>query len=387
MTVNEHTLLPLQADWSTPVRLSHGWEGGLSAALRGNEQRASLRSTPRRTLEFTADRDSIAAIADLRARLLEGWKFTHGTPGANVNTGRFAVPWHGRASWIAEVGEATFGIDASPWTWAVPDYFIIFDAEGLWAVGQVTVVDGSAIAFDALGDWELTLAAGLPVLPLFFGTMDRAKVAALTRDCADATVRVEGDVRVTAEQDEQPPAPETFALFLCLDETGSIGTGGAAAGIAVIDEFRSAFGDTQIAGIGFVSFGDVLCETFAFTTDIDAVRDRLEEVVNSAGTDPVFFQDGGGDTPENGVDALEAALDALLASADAQAANKRYIYLRTDTLGFAHNAADPAAILARLLAEPDKTWLEFGEAVEGDETHYADAFPAGAKIIHGAFAP
>jgi len=180
-----------------------------------------------------------------------------------------------------------------------------------------------------------------------------------------------------------------FVLFMCLDETGSIGIGGAQRGLDIIAAFRNAVGDTQIRGIGYVSFGDIICEIYPITDDLDAVVTRLQAVVDSGGSDPVFFQDNGGDTPENGVDALQVAIDQLAASSVAQAAQFRYIYLKTDTLGFAHNAADPATVLSTLESNAiSRTWLEFGDATDGSESGlYADTFPESAKIRHDDFDP
>jgi hypothetical protein len=181
-----------------------------------------------------------------------------------------------------------------------------------------------------------------------------------------------------------------FVLFLCLDQTGSIGIGGAQRGIEIIDQFRNEVGDQQIRGIGFVSFGDILCETYEITDDLDAVRARLQEVVDSGGTDPVFFQDGGGDTPENGVDALQRAIDRIANSSLAQRADHRYIYLKTDTAGYAHQSADPNTVLATLNSSAiSRTWLEFNpeNTDSGDEGLYATQFAASTKILHGDFDP
>lgn len=181
-----------------------------------------------------------------------------------------------------------------------------------------------------------------------------------------------------------------FTLVLCLDQTGSIGVGGAARGIEIIDLFRNEVGDNRINGIGFVSFGDIMCETFPINADLDLVRARLQAVVDSGGSDPVFFQDGGNDIPENGIDALQVALDELAVSAVAQSSQYRYIFLKTDTAGFAHNANDPAAVLSALLSSVvSKTWIEFdeGNTDAADEGEYASALPESAKISHGDFDP
>ena len=187
------------------------------------------------------------------------------------------------------------------------------------------------------------------------------------------------------------PAPEVipgFCLFMCLDETGSIGVGGAQFGIDTIDTFRGVIGDARINGIGYVSFGDIMCETYSITTDLDAARARLQAVVDSGGSDPIFFQDGGGDTPENGVDALQVACDALSTSPHAARSQFRYIALRTDNDNFLHNVNDPATVLGELESDlVSKTWLSVGGDQESGVPHYTVEFPASAKIVHGDFAP
>jgi|GEM_PF-5022967 len=197
-----------------------------------------------------------------------------------------------------------------------------------------------------------------------------------------------------------------FVLFLCLDETGSIGIGGAERGLEIIAAFRDGVGDQQIRGIGYVSFGNIICETYPITSDLDAVVARLTTVVNSGGSDAVFFQDSGGDTPENGVDALKVAFDQLKASAIAQAAQYRYVFLKTDTAGYAHSndntlsghAAYESAVAARV-SEISRLFIEFdaGNTANGDPStdldtsgdwgEYADLLPESEKIVWDDFDP
>jgi hypothetical protein len=172
-----------------------------------------------------------------------------------------------------------------------------------------------------------------------------------------------------------------FILFLCLDETGSIGLAGVQKGIEIIDAFRKQVGKKKILGVGFVSFGDVICQVF----DIDSIekaRDALTQAATVGGLP--FFCDDGWDTPENGVDALSIAVDQIKSSKLAKQAAKKYIFLKTDTEGFAHNSNSPEELnLALNSGGITKTFLEFGNYPGG--ASYAATFPETQYISHGTF--
>jgi hypothetical protein len=159
--------------------------------------------------------------------------------------------------------------------------------------------------------------------------------------------------------------PDSFILFMCLDETGSIGIGGAQRGIEIIDTYAA-----RCQGIGYVSFGDIMCETFAIT-DPATCRARLQVVVDSGGSDPIFFQDDGGDVAENGVDALNVACDQHAAYSSAL---PRLVFMKTDNDNLAHNSHSSASVLARL-GSLWASWLEFNGDQESTFEHYSVAFP------------
>jgi len=174
-----------------------------------------------------------------------------------------------------------------------------------------------------------------------------------------------------------------FVLFLCLDETGSIGTLGASRGIEIIDSFKEKVGNRKILGCGFVSFGDVMCQTFPID-NIEKTRAALQQAVEKQGYP--FFCDGGGDTPENGVDALSVAIKQIAESQVAQSATKKYIYLKTDTWGFAHNQASAADVkLALNSGRITKTFLEFNNSGSQEGTSYSLSFPESTYISHQPF--
>ena len=171
--------------------------------------------------------------------------------------------------------------------------------------------------------------------------------------------------------------PPRFVLYLCLDETGSIGEAGAQRGCDLIDLYAD-----RIAAVGFCSFGDVIRKNYAITASVSTVRDYLQDVVD--GVNPAhdeFFGDGGGDIPENGVDALAAAVAAHAAyTSDLP----RLVALKTDTWGFAHQAASPATVLAGLTAL-DGVWLEFDRLGTHEGTSYAATFPQTTRLRHSKF--
>ncbi len=171
--------------------------------------------------------------------------------------------------------------------------------------------------------------------------------------------------------------PPRFVLYLCLDETGSIGEGGAQRGLDLITLYAD-----RIAAIGFCSFGDAIRKNYAITASVSTVADYLQDVVD--GVSPAvdeFFGDDGGDTPENGVDALAAAVAAHAAYVSDL---PRLVALKTDTWGFAHQAASPATVLAGLTAL-DGVWLEFNRNGSPDGTSYAATFPQTTKLRHSPF--
>ncbi len=172
-----------------------------------------------------------------------------------------------------------------------------------------------------------------------------------------------------------------FILFLCLDQTGSIGILGAQRAIEIIDIFKKKVGNKKILGVGFVSFGDVMCQVFDIDT-INKARNALFQAVTEHGLP--FFCDGGGDIPENGVDALSIAVNQIKSSGLAKKANKKYIFLKTDTQGFAHNSKSPEELnLALNSGDITKTFLEFGDYPGG--AGYAATFPETKYISHSTF--
>jgi hypothetical protein len=188
---------------------------------------------------------------------------------------------------------------------------------------------------------------------------------------------------------------QPYVLVLVLDQTASIGLGGAAAGINIINT-------TNIHAIGVVSFGDSICDIYPITTDLDAVKAYLEAaietppeyechfvdeekeeiecvIVNGATS---FWCDGGGDGPENGIDALNVALEMLSSySTD----KPKAIYFKTDTPDYAHNTSSPEAVNS-LLNSPWMTisFLEFGDYFTTGN-RYADAFPQTDKVTWEGF--
>lgn len=172
--INNYVLLPCLADWSIPPQLTLAWDTELDSSLRGYEQRGSLRATPRPTLAFVADVRTPDAYAALRAALVEGLRLDPITPANTPAPGLFCAPWAARESWCVSAEGAAITIEPSTWPWAVNDWLIAFDAEENWAVGQITAVADAVITLAApLG---VQLAAGDPVLPLFFGRLNQPEL-------------------------------------------------------------------------------------------------------------------------------------------------------------------------------------------------------------------
>lgn len=171
-----------------------------------------------------------------------------------------------------------------------------------------------------------------------------------------------------------PPVPETnacpnlcldpFVLVLVLDQTGSIGARGAQLGLQVLAEYAKT---DSIKKVSIISFGDKVCpQTITFDNTIQEAQDFLFEAANGSGP---FYCDDGGDTPENGVDALHLAATVLR---DYSTSYKKYVYFVTDTPDFRYNAIG-APIVGQMLNDyTDGTWMIIGSVVTDQNTKYVD---------------
>lgn len=167
-------------------------------------------------------------------------------------------------------------------------------------------------------------------------------------------------------------------VVLVLDQTGSIGTGGAFVGIEMIDTINPR-------AVGYVTFGDTVIQTRTITQDVAAVRAELVIASENEGDPPFFGGGSGGDEPENGVDALDAALDLLDAFTDFPDA-LRGIGFKTDVGQYKHEVSSPSAINTRL-NDLDFVWFEFDpmNIDEGETTAglYASTFPETSVLKYG----
>lgn len=171
---------------------------------------------------------------------------------------------------------------------------------------------------------------------------------------------------------EEPLYQDNFYLILVLDQTGSIGLDGARRGVAIID-----FYGEKIKKLGWVSFGDIVCQQKSLTSDITAARAELESYATGAATSP-FFCDNGGDTPENGIDGLYYA-DSLFRSETIPTGVKTYIHLVTDTAGYDHNVQSAASVNSSLNSNfYSKVFMEVGTASGG--TNYIDSIEASSTV-------
>jgi uncharacterized protein (TIGR02597 family) len=179
-----------------------------------------------------------------------------------------------------------------------------------------------------------------------------------------------------------PADGQPFVLVLVLDQTGSVGSEAARQALEVIDLYGS-----QISKIGLVAFGDTArslvgsnvptASNYGLTTTISEATDILEDAVYE-NSGPFFF-DGGGDTPENGVDALDLALDIVEQSAGSQ---RRFIYFLTDA-SFDHQLNTPASVRPRFQQAVTAVWLNSVTGPSNLDSTYTTAFPAdGVHVFH-----
>jgi hypothetical protein len=203
-------------------------------------------------------------------------------------------------------------------------------------------------------------------------------------DCLPPTTDVVGNYDFTVRM------TPVYVLVLVLDQTGSIGSAGAQRGIDIIDT-------NKVQAIGYISFGDSICYTRDITTDLSAVRAELVEIANyepfvveieegvfAYESDLPFYCDPGGDTPENGVDAINAGLELLNSFTGIPGANKT-LFFKTDTRGYGHNLEDPEEVNTRL-NQIHAAWLEFeGDPATGENGLYVETFPETSVVSHSNF--
>lgn len=172
------------------------------------------------------------------------------------------------------------------------------------------------------------------------------------------------------------PCCAGYAMVLVLDQTGSIGSGGAAAGIAIID---NAF----VTALGVVSFGDPYCNAYPITTDLASVRAYLEDAITNPGASPFYcFSDS-----ENGLDSLNKACEMLSAFVTT---SPKAIYLKTDILEYNTDigfSSSPAYVNTQLNML-SKVFLEFGpdnDKGQIDFGLYSESFPESSVITYNGF--
>ena len=163
------------------------------------------------------------------------------------------------------------------------------------------------------------------------------------------------------------PIEQPFYLMLALDQTGSIGDGGAIRGIEIIDLYGPL-----VLGIGIVSFGAGICADTGILSPSEA-RNFLINRDNNG-----FFCDNGGGGPENGVDGLNRCLDVLQTLPNDAL---KLMFLKTDEEGWGRNDSNPVTVNSRLNTEISATWLEF-ETPHINGSSYAEAFPETSKVSH-----
>lgn len=373
-----HYWFPWLPDYASGISDRPEASATLADAITGKEERAVWLPRARRTLGYRL------APADVAT----GVRMTDMLRAARV-TGRVSIPHWGRGRVLTAYAPGSAVV-----TTAQAHGLAVGGMAALYRPGdeQAALVEVAAVGSPA----NITLTAPIPagwtghvwITPVLHGRLQEPTWAPLS------------DLRrIAVEFVEFPPAPSplpnwqafetdsshvwtygvppVFAMFLCLDETGSIGIGGALRGIEIIDTYGE-----RVGALGFVSFGDVMCKTYPITEDVAAVRAYLQAVVDYE--DPEyseFFQDGGGDTPENGVDALATALAAHAAF---DSGLPRLVFLKTDTWGYANHTAVPATVNLALQSLYG-TWLEFGEEGIGEGTSYAIGFPETERVKHSTF--
>jgi hypothetical protein len=161
ITINGHTLLPHQADWSTEPDWENDWQSGVGTGVLGNEQRSAFRALPLHTLSYLITPASLQESCRLDARVDQATK-----------SGLAAVPYFGMGSALTAPvnagGNALAIADAvNPWAWAAGDYAILLGLDDTqYDVVQVAGVAGNMLNLAGVLTFNWNPAW---VRPLLFG--------------------------------------------------------------------------------------------------------------------------------------------------------------------------------------------------------------------------
>ena len=188
-----------------------------------------------------------------------------------------------------------------------------------------------------------------------------------------------------------PNDGQPFELILVLDQTSSIGSGAAEAGLNVISQYGP-----QITKVGIVAFGDTArsllggtnsaVADFGLTSQLSTATTLLQEAVEHPYTysnaNQSFYFDGGNDDEENGVDALDLAMKIVTKSSSP---TRKFIYFVADGNGFDHQTVTPASVYAAMQRDGLRTWMNTPEGPNSLSGDYTTAFAESDHVIHLPF--
>lgn len=178
--INNHVLIPHDADWAQPPEWSRAWQTGLVTAVTGQGSRQALRAVARHALTWLITPCSLNEQVRLDDRVR-----------AAVKLGLACAPFHGRGGALVDAFTGDTFQCRPGWDWTVGDYVFVRNSDG-YEISRV------ASANLELGTWTVELEDVLTgtyrdfAWPLIFGKFTCAEMEA-------ASPRV-GPLRVTISE-------------------------------------------------------------------------------------------------------------------------------------------------------------------------------------------
>lgn len=214
-TIDDHVILPHQADWNAKPELRRLWRAAVESSLGGNEDRLSVRSVAWMRFSYSVFPVNQVERARLEERLREG-----------IKAGKIAVPLWGRGVPLSAAVSAgatsvtltrsNHNFEAGKHVLIQPSVPMLFDE---WDAAVIDSVDGATLNLtEALDNGY---AKGTYVWPLLFGKPTPEEFSLLNRGRGRFPVSVQFDGRQI-----NALADESFSTYAIGPATGLNGPEG-----------------------------------------------------------------------------------------------------------------------------------------------------------------
>lgn len=185
MIIDDHTLIPHQANWNKRPSFNDEWQDEVAAAQEGKEARASLRAACWTSMRYLLTPFNDIERAKMEAALREA-----------IQSGKACVPWLGKAAFLAEDATGTSFDFESVANLAEGDYLFFaqearYDFDS-WEVSQIDTIVGNTVT--VLTSLTGTYANRSPVWPLMFGKITEPTQAMLNNYRGDFDITIQRQV-------------------------------------------------------------------------------------------------------------------------------------------------------------------------------------------------